>query len=481
MNTKTIPQSIDTVGPSTEGPASGTQGKGRIIVSSLVGTTIEFYDFYVYATAAISVFPLLFFRSSSDTGALLASLATFGVAFIARPLGSVIFGHFGDRAGRKATLLASLLTMGIATVLIGFLPTYVQIGVFAPALLAVMRFCQGLGLGGEWSGASLLAGENSRAGKRGFDSMWPQLGAPIGFLFANGFFLALTMTMHYDSTSAATNHTFLVWGWRLPFLFSAIIVALGLYVRFKLDETPAFKRTKAQGKVVKAPVIEVFRTSWREVVRGTFIMIATYTLFYLMTTWILSYAIGKQSAGLLGINYHSFLVVQLITICAFAITIPFSGWLGDVFGRKRFLITVTLAIVAFGLSFGFFLDPARIGTGDQANLGRMMVFMLIGMTLMGLTFGIQSAALPELFPTNVRYTGSAISYNVSSILGAAVAPFIAAWLAHSYGPGSVGLYLVAMAVLTLIALVTMRETSEIDLDEVGETPQIAAEEAVAIL
>lgn len=455
---------------STESAAAPAdrRGKGRIIVSSLVGTTIEFYDFYVYATAAISVFPLLFFRSSSDTGALLASLATFGVAFVARPLGSVIFGHFGDRAGRKATLLASLLTMGIATVLIGFLPTYVQIGVFAPLLLAVMRFCQGLGLGGEWSGASLLAGENSRAGKRGFDSMWPQLGAPIGFLFANGFFLLLTMTMHYDSTKATTNHSFLVWGWRLPFLFSAIIVALGLYVRFKLDETPSFKRTKARGDVVKAPVVEVFRTSWRELIRGTVIMLVTYTLFYLMTTWILSYSIGKPSSGLLGINYHSFLVVQLITICAFAVTIPLSGLLGDRFGRKRFLIWVTVAIIAFGLTFGFFLDPARMGTGSDANLGRMVVFMLIGMLLMGLTFGIQSAVLPELFPTNVRYTGSAISYNVASILGAAVAPFIAAYLAHAFGPGSVGLYLVSMALITLAALVTMQETSEVDLDSVGQ-------------
>ncbi|MDN5978484.1 MAG: MFS transporter, partial [Acidipropionibacterium jensenii] len=257
-----------------------------------MGTTIEFYDFYVYATAAISVFPMLFFHSASDTGALLASLATFGVAFVARPVGSVVFGHFGDRVGRKATLVASLLTMGIATVVIGFLPTFYQIGIWAPALLAIMRFCQGMGLGGEWSGASLLAGENARKGKRGFDSMWPQLGAPIGFALANGFFLFLTVSMNYDSTSATTNHTFLVWGWRLPFLFSSVIVALGLYVRFKLEETPAFQVSKQRGEVVKAPVAAAFRTSWRQIIQGTFLMLSTYTLFYLMTTWILSYAIG---------------------------------------------------------------------------------------------------------------------------------------------------------------------------------------------
>jgi metabolite-proton symporter len=443
--------------------------KLRIIVSSLVGTTIEFYDFYVYATAAISVFPLLFFHSASATGALLASLATFGVAFVARPVGSVVFGHYGDRVGRKATLVASLLTMGVATVIIGLLPTYAQIGVWAPAMLAIMRFCQGMGLGGEWSGASLLAGENARKGKRGFDSMWPQLGAPIGFALANGFFLLLTVVMHYDSTSATTNHTFLVWGWRLPFLFSSVIVALGLYVRFKLEETPAFQITRSRGQVVKAPVAEAFRTSWRQIIQGTFLMLATYTLFYLMTTWILSYAIGKTSAGFLGIGYQRFLLVQIITICAFAVTIPLSGLLGDRFGRKRFLATTTAAIMVFGLTFWFFLDPSRVGTGESADIVRITVFMLIGMGLMGLTFGIQSALLPELFPTNVRYTGSAISYNVSSILGAAVAPFIATWLASSYGPGWVGIYLLAMGALTLIACLTIPETRDRDLVTIGES------------
>jgi len=454
--------------------------KGRIIISSLVGTSIEFYDFYVYATAAISVFPFLFFHSDSDTGALLASLATFGVAFVARPIGSVLFGHFGDRTGRKATLLASLLTMGIATVLIGLLPTYYQIGLWAPTLLAIMRFCQGLGLGGEWSGASLLAGENSRPGHRGFDAMWPQLGAPIGFLFANGFFYLLTQSMHYDSTTATHQHPFLIWGWRLPFLASLVIVVLGVYVRFKLDETPSFKKARAAGQVVKSPLRETFRTSWREVIRGTFVMLATYTLFYLMTTWILSYAIGKTSSGLLGISYSRFLVLQLISIIAFAIMTPISGWLGDRFGRKAFLGTVTAAIAVFGLTFGLFLDRARIGTGENADMGHLLAFLLVGMTLMGLTFGIQSALLPELFPTNVRYTGSAIAYNVASILGAAVAPFIAAWLAATFGPESVGLYLTSMAVLTLIAVLSVKETSRVDLDAIGGQAPDDEPEKVAV-
>lgn len=240
-------------------------------------------------------------------------------------------------------------------------------------------------------------------------------------------------------------------------LFSAVIVALGLYVRFKLQETPAFEISKSRGQVVKSPVATAFRTSWRQIIQGTFLMLATYTLFYLMTTWILSYAIGKTSAGFLGIGYRKFLIVQLITICAFAVTIPLSGWLGDKFGRKRFLTTTTAAIMVFGLTFAFFLDPARVGTGDSADLARIVVFMLIGMALMGLTFGIQSALLPELFPTNVRYTGSAIAYNVASILGAAVAPFIATWLATTYGPGWVGIYLLAMGALTLIAASPSRD------------------------
>ncbi len=449
--------------PSVAPDGPSRSDRARIIVSSLVGTTIEFYDFYAYATAAISVFPILFFHSASQTGALLASLATFGVAFVARPIGSVLFGHFGDRIGRKATLVASLLTMGIATVIIGMLPNMYQIGLWAPALLAVMRFCQGLGLGGEWSGASLLAGENARPGKRGFDSMWPQLGAPIGFFLANGFFLILTFTMDYDSTSAQTNHSFLVWGWRLPFLFSAVIVVLGLWVRFKLEETPAFKHIQASGQVAKAPVAETFRTSWKQVIQGTFLMLTTYTLFYLMTTWILSYAIGSSEEGFLGIGYQTFLKIQLLTITAFALMVPVSGYLGDKFGRKAFLSATTAAIGVFGLTFGLFLAPSRMGTGADANLVTMAIFMFIGMMLMGLTFGIQSALLPELFPTNVRYTGSAIAYNVSSILGAAVAPFIATWLASRYGPGYVGIYLLSMAILTFISCRSIPETRDRNL------------------
>lgn len=438
--------------------------RSRIVLASMIGTTIEFYDFYIYATAAVSVFPLLFFPKSDSGAALLASMATFGVAFVARPFGSVIFGHYGDRIGRKATLVGSLLTMGIATFLIGLLPTVMQIGLLAPVLLTILRFCQGLGLGGEWSGAALLVTETAREGKRAWAAMWPQLGAPFGFILANSFFLLLTVMFNYNSAQAQLQSNFLAWGWRIPFLFSILMVAVGLYVRLKLDETPVFIRAMARGEKLKTPLAVVFRNNPKELVLGTFIMVATYVLFYLMTTWILSYAIGRTELGFLGIGYRSFLVLQLISVLFFAAMIPVAGWLADRYGRRSVLMIVTAAIMLFGLSFDLFLNPRIMGTGEDANMGLMLLFLCIGMTLMGLTFGPMSAILPELFPTNVRYTGSGIAYNVSSILGAALTPFSAVWLAKNHGVGSVGIYLSALSVLTFIAIWLSRETRHASLD-----------------
>lgn len=436
----------------------------RIIVASMIGTTIEFYDFYIYATAAVSVFPLLFFPVGDTTTALLASMATFGVAFVARPIGSILFGHFGDRVGRKATLVGSLLLMGVATFLIGTLPTSQQIGLFAPALLTILRFCQGLGLGGEWSGAALLATETALPGKRASAAMWPQLGAPLGFIFANGTFLIMTTLFGYDSTRAGSEHDFLIWGWRLPFLFSIVLVMVGLYVRLKLNETPVFLRAVERGERLKSPLLEVVRKNPKELVLGTFIMVATYGLFYQITTWILSYAIGKPASGYLGIGYKPFLTLQILSAVFFALGVPVSGLLADRFGRRNFLLVVTALIMVFGLNYHLFLSPSVIGVGDQANLGLMLLFLCIGMGLMGLTFGPMSALLPELFPTNTRYTGSGIAYNISSILGAALTPFVAAWLTKTYGPTSVGFYLATLGSLTFIALWLTRETRHTDLD-----------------
>ncbi|QGU07366.1 Inner membrane metabolite transport protein YhjE [Corynebacterium occultum] len=432
----------------------------RVAFASTIGTTIEFYDFYAYATAAVAVFPFLFFpESDNPTVALLASFATFGLAFVARPLGSVIFGHFGDRIGRKATLVGALLTMGIATFIIGLLPTYSQIGIIAPALLALMRFCQGLGLGGEWSGAALLASETAVEGKRARAAMWPQFGAPFGFFLANGFFLILVTFLGHDNGDV--EGAFMSWGWRLPFLASAVMVIIGLYVRLRLEETPVFRQAVDAGKKVDSPLKEVFRTAKGPMLAGTFIMVGCYTIFYLVTTWILSYGIGDKEAGIgLGIPYTDFLVIQLVSIFAFIVGIPIAGRLADTRGRKPTLFWTTIAIIAFGFSFKFFLDPAT------ATEGSVLAFLTIGMFLMGLIFGPMSSVLPELFPTNVRYTGSGISYNVSSILGAAIAPFIATALNAKFGVQSVGFYLIVVACISLIAIVTMKETRDQDLSTI---------------
>jgi len=448
-------------------PLSARVPRSRVILASLVGTTIEFYDFYVYATAAVAVFPALFFTGQDDTAKLLASMATFAAAFVARPIGSVIFGHFGDRIGRKATLIGALLTMGIATFLIGLLPTYYSIGIWAPLLLTILRFCQGLGLGGEWSGAALLATEYAEEGKRARAAMWPQLGAPFGFILANGFFLVLTLVMGFVSVAEqGADHPFLTWGWRIPFLASVVMVVLGLWVRFKLEETPVFQKAVEQGQKVQSPLAAVFRTSWLQIIQGTFIMLATYVLFYLMTAWILSYGIGKPENGGLGIPYRDFLVLQLLAVLLFAAMVPVSGWLADRFGRRSSQLVITTAILLFGLGFGLVMDPASVGTGADVSMGRVLVFLTIGMTLMGLTFGSMSAILPELFPTNVRYTGSGIAYNVASILGAAITPYIAVYLNANHGVGAVGLYLAFGAVLTLVALWLSPETRDVDMENV---------------
>ena len=350
--------------------------------------------------------------------------------------------------------------MGIATFLIGVLPTYHQVGLLAPVLLAVMRFCQGLALGGEWSGAALLAVETARPGRRAWAAMWPQLGAPLGFLLANGVFLVLLLQLRHSNTDPDLSGPFLTWGWRIPFLLSAVMVVIGLYVRLRLTETPVFARAVERGERVRTPVAEVFRSSWRQLVIGTFVMLATYTLFYIVTTWALSYGTAKTppAGSGLGFSYIEFLQLQLVSVVFFAAMVPVAGVLADRRGRRLTLLVVTAAIMVFGASFGLLLSP------DNGSATRVLIFLVVGMTLMGLTFGPMSAVLPELFPTNVRYTGSGVAYNAASILGAAVAPFIATWLSTRFGVGWVGLYLFGAAALTFIALLVMRETRDTSLE-----------------
>ena len=435
--------------PQAEPTQPQTNPKRKVLTASLVGTSIEFYDFYVYATAAVLVFPYLFFPEGDMMAARLQSLATFAIAFVARPIGSWLFGHFGDRVGRKTTLVASLLTMGIATVAIGVLPTYAQIGVAAPLLLALCRFGQGLGLGGEWGGAALLATENAPAGKRGFYGTFPQMGAPIGFFLANGVFLILSQTM--------SDETFLSYGWRIPFLISTVMIAIGLWVRLTLHETPAFAKIVASGERVKTPIVEVFRNNWPAVVIGTLIMLATYVLFYLMTVFSLGF--GTDPVTGLGYERSQFLVFLLIGVVFFGIFTPISGLLADRFGRKPTLVTVTIAIIVFGFAMGPLL-------GSGSTLG-VMAFLIIGLSLMGLTFGPMAAVLPELFPTKVRYTGASAAYNLASLLGASFAPYIATWLAGAFGLAWVGGYLILVGCITLGALLVSRETSNADLDEIS--------------
>lgn len=477
---------------STRAAAKPANPRSRVITASLVGTTIEFYDFYVYATAAVLVFPILFFPTGNDTTALLLSFSVFGAAMIARPIGAIVFGHFGDRFGRKATLVASLLTMGVATFLIGCLPTHNEIGPWAAFLLLVMRLAQGFALGGEWSGAALVATENAPKGKRAWYGTFPQLGAPIGFIIANTVFLLINFALPHPGGAGQRSADFLAWGWRVPFLFSAVMVIIGLWVRLKLVESESFTKAEQKGTIRKFPLAVVVRHHWKALILGTFIMLATYVLFYLMTNFTLSY--GTKAASLetaaaaaqtaaanggapydatafaaqfypgLGFGYTDFVIMQIIGVVFFGIFTLLSGPIADSIGRRRLLLWVTGAIIAFGLTFSIFLlpqaDPKFTGALTQA-------FLVLGFMLMGATFGPMGALLPELFPTNVRYSGSAISYNVSSILGAALAPIVALWL-WQLGDGNpwlVGFYLSAMGVLTFIALLLSKETKDIDYDE----------------
>jgi metabolite-proton symporter len=450
--------------PSTTTPAPAGNPRSRVVIASLVGTSIEFYDFYVYATAAVLVFPTLFFPNEDPTASQLSSFVTFALAFFARPVGSIVFGHFGDRIGRKATLVASLLVMGTATFLIGCLPTFDTIGVWAPVLLAVMRFAQGVGLGGEWSGAALLATENAPKGKRGVFGSLPQLGAPIGFLLANGLFIAINAAMPAGA-DGTPNADFQAWGWRIPFLLSAVLVIVGLYVRFKLVESTVFRGVQESGTVAKVPLARVFRTSWRPLIVGTFGMVATYVLFYFMTTFTLTYGTTGATAGPLvpkiGLGYSrgEFLSLLMIGVVFFGILTPVAGFLADRFGRRSTLLWTTAGIALFGLTF-------QIWFAASHGPITVVTFLTVGLSLMGLTFGPMGALLPELFPTNVRYTGSAVAYNVASILGASLAPTVALALWKADGNiFLVGLYLTIAAVVTLVALFFVKETRHADFGE----------------
>jgi metabolite-proton symporter len=412
----------------------------QVLFASLVGTTIEFFDFYIYATAAVLVFPRLFFPASDPASSTLASLATFGIAFLARPIGSALFGHFGDRIGRKKTLVLALSSMGLSTFAIGALPAYHSIGIAASLLLALCRFGQGIGLGGEWGGAVLLAVENAPPDRRALYGMFPQLGAPIGFLLSGGTFLLLSHWL--------TDKQFFSFGWRLPFLASAVLVLLGLYVRLTITETPVFLGSIQRAEQVGAPLLTVLRRHTRALVAGILVCLATFVLFYLMTVFALSW-------GTTALHYSrgSFLLIQLFGILFFAFTIPISALLAER-GRRPVMFGVTALIALFGLVL------APLFTAGTTSV---IFMMALGLALMGLTYGPLGTVVSELFPTPVRYTGSSLAFSVAGILGASLAPYIATWLAKTYGLQYVGYYLTASAVFTLFGLLLIRETKDNDL------------------
>jgi MFS family permease len=410
---------------------------GRVLVASLVGTAVEFYDFYIYATAAALVFGPLFFPATSASAQLMLSYASFGIAFVARPVGAMVFGHFGDRIGRKSTLVASLLLMGGATVLIGFLPTYQSAGWIAPLLLCVLRFAQGLGLGGEWGGAALLAVENAPPGWRARFGMFPQLGAPVGFIAANGLFLVLSSTL--------SDADFLAWGWRIPFVLSAVLVGLGLWVRTKLAETPAFEKIAHDAPPPSIPLVELFRTSLRQTLAGTFAVIACFAIYYLTTAFALGY--GTKT---LGYASRTFLSVQLIAILFMALGILLSGYAADRWNSRAVLLGGSVAAVVVGVVMG-----PMFQSGSLAMIG---LFLSLALLTMGFVYGPLAELLPTLFAPRVRYTGASIAFNVGGIIGGGFAPAVAQGLVDAGGVLFVGLYISAAALLTVIGLLSLRRT-----------------------
>lgn len=408
-----------------------------IAFASFIGTAIEFYDFYIYAMAAALVIGQVFFPTSDPAVQTLNAFLTFGIAFVARPFGAILFGHFGDKVGRKVTLAASLLVMGVSTLLIGLLPGYAVLGIWAPVLLCLLRLGQGIGLGGEWGGAALLATEHAPQGRRGWFGMFPQLGPSVGFLLATLSFLGLSVFL--------TDAEFKAWGWRLPFIASAVLVVVGLYVRFKLAETPVFAKALSQQATHSIPIKPLLKTHLKPILLGALAMVVCYHLFYTATVFCLSY--GTQT---LGIARPDFLIMLCVAVLFMTLATPISAWLSDKFGRRPVLM-VSSALAMFA---GFAMSPL-MGSGSVIAV---TIFLSLALFLMGATFAPMGAFLPEQFPVAVRYTGAGLAYQLGGIFGASFAPSISQWLVIQGGISWVGFYMSTMAAISFVAVLMMRET-----------------------
>lgn len=420
----------------------------RVAIASLIGTTIEFYDFYIYGIAAALVFSKIFFPSLDPVVGTIAAFATFAVGFVSRPLGAVVFGHFGDRIGRKAMLVASLVTMGIATVAIGLLPTYESIGIAAPVLLCLLRFMQGIGLGGEWGGAALVATEFAPKGRRGLFGALPQLGSAPGFLLSNGIFLGLSLFL--------SDEQFMSWGWRIPFLLSTVLIVFGLYIRLSIAETPVFQRVLDKEVQSSAPIVSVLKTNSLQVVLGGMSTAITYVLFFTTGTFGLSYGVKT-----LGLERSHMLSLTMVAVIAMAASTLVCGMLGDRYGRPR--VIIISALVAIVWSFFFF--PML----DTGNSWLIALAMSITLAVMGGVYGPMGAFLPELFKPSLRYTGAALAYSLGGIFGGALAPIIATELAATYGSHSIGYYLAAMAVLSIVCVMILSQRMPKDFGEVADS------------
>ncbi|MEU0453536.1 MULTISPECIES: MFS transporter [unclassified Streptomyces] len=428
----------------------------RVATASCVGTTIEFYDFFIYGTAAALVFPQVFFPALGSSAATVASFATFAVAFVARPLGAIVFGHYGDRLGRKNTLIATLMLMGISTVVIGLLPGAATLGVAAPIALVVLRFLQGLAVGGEWAGATLLAAEYAPPAKRGLYGIFPQLGAAIAFALASGTFLAVNIAL------GETDPAFLDWGWRVPFLLSAVLVVLGLWVRTAIEETPAFRhareRQSGAPKRAKPPILEVFRAQPREVLLAGGVLTIVFALFYLGTAFLTSYATSTTGAGL---ERRTVLILNIVAAVVFGVTTAVSGIVSDRFGRRRVIVTCCALSIPWALVLFPIMDTGSVTGFAVGLLGTLAIF--------GIAYGPVGAYLPEMFHTRYRYTGAGMGYNLGGVLGGAVSPLLAAELVGSYGGYAVGLMIAALGLVSLVSVLALGETKNRAVDAAPDT------------